>query len=503
MTFSLTWLPQVLEDAGLKVAEVHGWRTRGRSNMGQVLGVLCHHTATRAGGNMPSLDILVHGRSDLPGPLCHLGLGRDGTYYVIAAGKANHAGRGSWEGIPNGFGNSHLLGIEAENGGRPEDEWPEIQMDAYRRGAAAILAHVGAGANMCIGHKEWAPRRKPDPLFDMSLFRSKVADILAGKTPPPPIAARDDQNRPTIRRGSRGDAVKDVQRQLGLSDDGIFGPQTEAAVRVWQRLNGLVPDGIVGPRSWEVLDEQRAAPQPPKPPKAPEGGDGEVDTTFIDQIDVDFLMSAFPENNRQELAHWIEPIRSTCKRFGIDTKREVCSFLANIAVESAGLTRMTESLNYSVDGLLKTFGRHRISEADARRIGRKRGERGLTLARQEELANILYGGEWGARNLGNTEPGDGWRFRGYGPKQITGRHNCTEFGESIGMKVDDVPAFLRTREGGCMGAGWYWKSRNLDKFAATPGLKDDRRAINGGLHGLEVVQDRFDRLMNELGRRGL
>lgn len=503
MTFSLIWLPDVLERAGLKVAEVSGWRSRGRSEMGSIKGVLCHHTATRAAGNMPSLDLLVRGRSDLAGPLCHLGLGRDGTYYVIAAGKANHAGPGDWEGIRRNTGNTHLLGIEAENSGRPGDTWPDIQMEAYVRGVAAILGHIKAGSTMCIGHKEWAPRRKPDPSFEMSQFRAKVADLLAGKSPPPLIAARDEQNRPTIRRGMRGEAVKRVQAHLGLADDGIFGPQTEASVRAWQRTNGLVPDGIVGPRSWEVLDQERSAPKPPKPPKPPADAATEVETTFIDQIDADFLKTAFSENSREELTHWVEPIKATCKRFGIASRRQICSFLANIAVESAGLTRMTESLNYSVDGLLRTFGRHRISEAEARRIGRKRNERGLSLARQEELANILYGGDWGRRNLGNSKPGDGWRFRGYGPIQLTGRGNCTKFGESIGMKVDDVPAFLRTREGGCLAAGWFWDSRNLNRLAETPGLEDDRKAINGGHHGLAVVQDRFDDLMGELQRRAI
>ena len=76
MSYSLTWLPEVLERAGLKVAETPDWRTRGRGDMGPVRGVLCHHTATRAGGNMPTLDMLIHGRPDLRGPLCHLGLGR-------------------------------------------------------------------------------------------------------------------------------------------------------------------------------------------------------------------------------------------------------------------------------------------------------------------------------------------------------------------------------------------------------------------------------------------
>src|SRR5207248_3928253 len=86
MTYSLTWLPEVLEGAGLKVAETPDWRTRGRAEMGDVKGVMCHHTGTTRGGNMPTLDVLIRGRSDLIGPLCQLGLGRDGTYYVVAAG---------------------------------------------------------------------------------------------------------------------------------------------------------------------------------------------------------------------------------------------------------------------------------------------------------------------------------------------------------------------------------------------------------------------------------
>src|SRR4051794_40746709 len=87
VAFKLTWLPQTLIEAGLKVATVPGWGTRGSGDMGEVRGVICHHTVGRKTGNMPSLNTLVHGRPDLPGPLAQLGLGRDGTYYVIAAGK--------------------------------------------------------------------------------------------------------------------------------------------------------------------------------------------------------------------------------------------------------------------------------------------------------------------------------------------------------------------------------------------------------------------------------
>ncbi|APZ81839.1 endolysin [Erythrobacter phage vB_EliS_R6L] len=215
------------------------------------------------------------------------------------------------------------------------------------------------------------------------------------------------------------------------------------------------------------------------------------------QIDLDLLCIAFPANTRAGLEPWVEPTRQACVRWGIDTFREVASFLANINVESAGLTRLSESLNYSVDALIAKFGRHRISVADANRYGRGNGH----AADQEALANILYGGPWGAKNLGNTQPGDGWRFRGYGPKQLTGRANQTAFANAIGKPVDEIPAYVRTPEGGMMSAGWFWKSHDLDAKAATPGVEDDRRAINGGTFGLADVERIFDDLIEELLRR--
>src|SRR5215212_6644790 len=102
MAFSLLWLPEVLMNAGCKVALVPGWQDRGTREMGDILGVMCHHTAGSALGNMPSMHTLINGRRDLSGPLAHLGLGRDGTYYVIAAGRCNHAGTGIWKELVNG-----------------------------------------------------------------------------------------------------------------------------------------------------------------------------------------------------------------------------------------------------------------------------------------------------------------------------------------------------------------------------------------------------------------
>lgn len=264
MIFSLTWLPEVLETAGLKVALVDGWANRGRGAMAPtVVGVMCHHTAGPETGNMPSLHTLTVGRSDLPGPLAQLGLGRDGTYYVIAAGRCNHAGAGEWQGLNSG--NSSFIGIEAENAGTAADlPWPAVQMDSYQRGVAAILQHIGRGVAFCAGHKEYAlpTGRKDDPRFDMDAFRAAVAAIMDGTAPAPilipPVEAApgpDGQGaRPTLRRGAAGELVRQIQARCGVAVDGEFGPKTEAALRQFQRDHGLVPDGIVGPKTWRILD---------------------------------------------------------------------------------------------------------------------------------------------------------------------------------------------------------------------------------------------------------
>lgn len=263
MTYSLTWLPDVLRQANLKVAEVDGWKSRGRGDMGDVAGVICHHTAGPKVGNMPSLKTLTTGRPGLAGPLAQLGLGRDGTYYVIAAGRCNHAGTGNWQGIT--YGNSRFIGIEAENTGTSIDEpWPSIQMDAYKCGVAAILRYSGLSELSCAGHKEFAtPKgRKIDPLFDMDDFRRAVGGYMSGAIPLRPLIPAVEPasgeggvtGRPTLRRGSSGDLVRQLQLALAIQPaDGLFGAYTEAAVREFQRKLGLVPDGIVGPVSWGAI----------------------------------------------------------------------------------------------------------------------------------------------------------------------------------------------------------------------------------------------------------
>lgn len=162
------WLPDILRDAGLKVYETPGWKTSGVEFRHEPFGVVGHHTASnKYSGNIPSLGICIKGRPDLPPPLCQLLLARDGSYYVIASGNANHGGRGSYPNFPPSV-NSTCIAIEAENDGIGE-LWSAKIMDAYERGVAAILEHLGKDESAFIAHFEWAENvwgnkgRKPDP----------------------------------------------------------------------------------------------------------------------------------------------------------------------------------------------------------------------------------------------------------------------------------------------------------------------------------------------------
>jgi peptidoglycan hydrolase-like protein with peptidoglycan-binding domain len=216
---------------------------------------------------MPSLNTITHGRPELPGPLAQLGLGRDGTFYVIAAGRCNHAGAGNWRGTTKG--NSHFIGVEAENTGRADDfPWPAVQLNAYHRGVAAIFRHLKLDADCCAGHREYAlpAGRKPDPTLDMVAFRSVLSSFLVNGLPAPvlipaaePASAGGRPGRPTLRRNATGDLVLQLQRMLGVEQAGTFGPKTEAAVREFQRQHGMVADGIVGPKTWAALDAHISA----------------------------------------------------------------------------------------------------------------------------------------------------------------------------------------------------------------------------------------------------
>lgn len=257
-----TWLPDRLRAHGLVVHEVPGWQTRGSSSFFP-RGVVCHHTASHAGSDHPALGIVTNGRPDLAGPLCNVLLARNGDCWVVAAGRANHAGAGGFRGLT---GNSSVLGIEAENNGIGEP-WPAHQIDAYLRLCAAMCEGGGFGPSTVCYHREWAPSRKPDPAgpgipADGNEWRARVALALASPQPLTDaqklyilVAARKKAaalpvlGRHHLRRPHRR-AVAKLQQLLGMRRTGIYNPAVRSKVRSVQAFFKLPVTGIVDRDTW-------------------------------------------------------------------------------------------------------------------------------------------------------------------------------------------------------------------------------------------------------------
>ncbi len=165
-----------------------GWRTRGRGVL-RARGLTEHHTAGAKVGDLPSLGVLLNGRPGIPGPLCNVALGR-ATVRIIAAGTANHAGRGTWRGLA---GNSSVVGIEGESTGT--GDWTPFQRWAYPLVSLAIARACGFAAEMIHDHREWTTR-KIDPVgFGRGELRQTVTRLIAHiepVPPPPPPPLGDD-----------------------------------------------------------------------------------------------------------------------------------------------------------------------------------------------------------------------------------------------------------------------------------------------------------------------
>lgn len=221
----------------------------------------------------------------------------------------------------------------------------------------------------------------------------------------------------------------------------------------------------------------------------------------IDCIDAQLLKVACPENSALMLAGWADPIKLGCQRFGIDTPREIAALLAQAGHESAGLTQLSENLNYSAGGLARTWPKRYALDPSASPAAVVPNQLAYRLQRNPEaIANNVYAGRMGN---GDEASGDGWKHRGFGPFQLTGKNNQEAFGEAIGMSVDQVPDYLRTTNGGAMSMCWFFKVHGLSNLAETPGCADETKAVNGGELGLADRTLRFEHVMAELRRRGV
>lgn len=201
-----------------------------------------------------------------------------------------------------------------------------------------------------------------------------------------------------------------------------------------------------------------------------------------------------PRNKEPE--EWYENVVDMFKKYDITTPLRIAGFMAQCGHESADFTRLEENLNYSEKALNSVFGRYFGSgKRDAAEYARN----------PEKIANYVYQDEFRSSRgkMGNTEPGDGWRFRGRGIKQLTGRNNYTAFGKSVGMSAEEAAEYVATKKGALESACWFWATNKIDRYADNDDIVAMTKRINGGTIGLDDRKMRYERAKDILGGKDI
>lgn len=196
-------------------------------------------------------------------------------------------------------------------------------------------------------------------------------------------------------------------------------------------------------------------------------------------------------------ADWLDPLNEAFARYDINTPQRMAAFIGQCAHESGNFKTLQENLNYKAEALMKLFGRSRISEADCMRLGRRDDIK--QKADQDGIANVIYGGDFGRKNLGNTEFGDGAKYKGRGLIQLTGKANYTQAGDSLGVDLINNPEFVSQPKYAALTAGWFWNRGKLNAFADAGDIEGMTKKINGGLIGLEDRKKHIAHALEVLG----
>jgi len=263
-----------------------------------------------------------------------------------------------------------------------------------------------------------------------------------------------------LKKGSKGEEVKQLQAKLGLTADGVFGPGTEKQLKAWQTKNGLTADGIAGPATLAKLGvTTQEAPSKEvikEDVVIPKGG----------PIELSKLKGHVPDSV-------ITQIPTVMEKFQINTPLRLAHFLAQCGHESGNFRAVQENLNYSADGLKRIFPKYfpgNLAESYARN--------------PEKIASKVYGGRMGN---GDETTKEGFKFRGRGYIQLTGKANYTAFAKSIGEDTVANPDLVATKYP-LASAAWFFSKNGLnaiaDKGADSATVTAVTKRVNGGTIGL-------------------
>jgi len=197
------------------------------------------------------------------------------------------------------------------------------------------------------------------------------------------------------------------------------------------------------------------------------------------------LYHFFNHTPKSTVDKYVDAFNHTFEQFEINTPRRISMFLAQVGHESGGLQFVEENLNYRADRLAVVFPRY-FKDVDPNAYGRN----------PEKIANRVYANRMGN---GTEASGDGYRYRGRGLIQLTGKNNYDHFARDLGMHLDEAVTYLTTPEGACMSAGWFWHTNHLNTLADAGDIVACTKRINGGTIGLADRQAHYQEALHIFG----
>ena len=194
------------------------------------------------------------------------------------------------------------------------------------------------------------------------------------------------------------------------------------------------------------------------------------------------LESFFEDTDEDIVDAYVDPLNKVFEKFEINNPNRIAMFLAQVGHESGGLTRTSENLNYKPERLAQIFPKY-FRDVDPHEYAHN----------PEKIANRVYSNRMGN---GDEESGDGYKFRGRGLIQLTGRNNYESFAEDMEMDLDAAVEYLGTPEGAAMSAGWFWDQHDLNDWADKGDVVTVTKKINGGTIGLEDRKELYEEALS-------
>ena len=202
-------------------------------------------------------------------------------------------------------------------------------------------------------------------------------------------------------------------------------------------------------------------------------------------ITEDQIKHGYPSADGDIIGALVGSLDMFAEKYGLNTPLRLAHFLAQTAHESGGFRAVVENLNYSAESLAKVFPNY-FKDVDPNDYARQ----------PEKIANRVYGGRMGN---GEESTGDGFRYRGRGLIQLTGKNNYSAMAADMGVSVEECAEYLETPEGACESAAWFWNKNGLNALADSDDVVAVTKRINGGTIGLEDRQKHTEEFKQLLG----